>query len=172
MSKLCRSLLIVLIGIAAVMRITACGDAKESVEPQVGIANPFVDYDTLQDACDAIGFGMDAPETIGEYNGVTFSVMKASEMIQIHYRKDENHYIVIRKARTQESIDGDYNLYEEDKTEEIDGREVRLKGNAGNVSLATWSDGEFSYSIGAYDLTEDGTGLSAKEMKDIISQVK
>lgn len=38
----------------------------------------------------------------------------------------------------------------------LTGRSVTLQGNDGQVQLATWLDGDYTYSIGIY--REDGTG--------------
>ena len=49
---------------------------------------------------------------------------------------------------------------------DVDGRSVTLQGNDGQVQLATWLDGDYTYSIGIY--REDGTGLTADEMTALV----
>ena len=47
---------------------------------------------------------------------------------------------------------------------------MTLQGNDGQVQLATWLDGDYTYSIGIY--REDGTGLTADEMTDLVKAAK
>ena len=183
MGRNCRMIMIGLLGIAALLRITACGEAPEAAavtneavmmeETKVNMANPFRKCDSLEEAMEAEDFEMSAPESVAGYTEVSYSVMDSSAMIQIRYEQDRDHYIVVRKAKTTEAIDGDYNVYEKDMTETIDGCEVRLRGNGTGISLATWRDGDFAYSVGAYgDNTDEGSGLSAEDMRKIVAEIK
>ena len=61
---------------------------------------------------------------------------------------------------------GDFNQYAESNAVDVDGRSVTLQGNDGQVQLATWLDGDYTYSIGIY--REDGTGLTADEMTALV----
>ena len=174
MGRNCRMIMIGLLGIAALLRITACGESPEAAavtneavmmeETKVNMSNLFL--------MEAEDFEMSAPESVAGYTEVSYSVMDSSAMIQIRYEQDRDHYIVVRKAKTTEAIDGDYNVYEKDMTETIDGCEVRLRGNGTGISLATWRDGDFAYSVGAYGDTDEGSGLSAEDMRKIVAEIK
>ena len=47
---------------------------------------------------------------------------------------------------------------------------TEVQGNDGQVQLATWLDGDYTYSIGIY--REDGTGLTADEMTGLVKAAK
>lgn len=47
---------------------------------------------------------------------------------------------------------------------------MTLQGSDGQVQLATWLDGDYTYSIGIY--REDGTGLTADEMTGLVKAAK
>lgn len=137
--------------------------------------NPVVDYDTLDDARQAAGFEMTAPKSIDGYPDISYAVI-ANDLIQITYHADENHYICIRKGIGSEDISGDYNVYEEQSTQTVNGRRITFKGNHGTAGLAVWSDGCYAYSIMAADLDADpagpGTGISMDAMRALTQQVR
>lgn len=51
----------------------------------------------------------------------------------------------------------------------IDGNTVTLQGNNGEVSLATWTDGTYAYSVGVY---YGDNGIAVSAMEDIIGMIK
>ena len=57
--------------------------------------------------------------------------------------------ICARMAPGAEDISGDYNEYAQEETAEIGDWNVLLKGDGSAVSLATWTDGAYAYSISA-----------------------
>ena len=81
-----------------------CGCTSRS-EP-VGMANPFSDFDTLQQAEESAGFSMNLPEKIGEY---TISIYRTQpgKMLEVLYVR-ENQKIRVRKTQTEEDISGYY----------------------------------------------------------------
>ncbi len=137
--------------------------------------SPFTDYDSLKEAEKASGIEIIIPAEIDGFDEVSYAAMNRTRLIQIDYTKDENSYICIRKAEGQSDISGDYNTYKEESTFEKDGIPVTLKGNGGNVSLAVWTDGTYSYSIMYADLSdgssEDSRGITPEQMKELVLQV-
>ena len=63
------------------------------------------------------------------------------------------------------NISGDYNSYAEAAVSEMDGMEVTMKGDAGKVNLAVWTNGEYTYSVSA------SAGMSRGEMTDLIREI-
>lgn len=59
----------------------------------------------------------------------------------------EENKITYRTEQTIEDISGDYNEYETEETEEINGLSITLKGDGGKYYTAIWNDGEFSYAL-------------------------
>ena len=69
-------------------------------------------------------------------------------------------------ARGTDDVSGDYNVYAEERTVEAGGCAVLLKGDAGKISLAVWTDGEFAYSVSA------SPAISQQEMLSLIESMQ
>lgn len=140
-----------------------------SSDENTGVANPFVDCSTVEEAEKIAGFEIDTPESVqGFENTVVQAVDK--DMIQVYYCNDpenvkESDYALFRKAAGTEDISGDYSDYAYEKEIQVDGLTVTLKGYESN-NLAVWTDGEYSYSI--YSCEE----LSDEAMADLIRSLK
>ncbi len=118
-------------------------------------ASPFRPCDTMADAAALAGFDMTLPETADGLEAVE------NEMIQALYGENGDE-MLIRKALGSEDISGDYNIYAQ--TETVNG--VTLKGENGQVSLALWTDGGYTYSISV------GEALSQADMLALVNAVK
>lgn len=91
-----------------------------------------------------------------------------NDLMQVIY-SDGNNSFMIRKSCGNEDISGDYNVYPSDAYTELNGMQVRLRGNGSKVCAATWYDGSYSYAI---DANSDQDGLSKDFVVKIISQVR
>lgn len=122
------------------------------------IPSPFIDCETMADAEKIVGFDVTLPKKMLE--GYTQKLIQAveTEMIQIFYKNGEKE-ILIRKAKGSEDISGDYTEYKESETVAIGTLQVSTKGNDGKINVATWVDGDYSYSITA-NLGETGLDMS------------
>lgn len=114
------------------------------------ISNPFVTCDTLEDAAALAGFDMTAPTVSSDtYTQQEISAVEDS-MIQISYQDaDGADSIVIRKGTGSNDISGDYNTYDETNTLDVDGISVTTESSEGLIYVATWTSGDFSFSITA-----------------------
>lgn len=112
---------------------------------------------------------MKAPSKIKGYDEVTYQVIKKDKFIQVNYRKDDDNSITIRKAVYDKDISGDYNEYKNIKKATIKGYKVKFQGNGKTYSLATWTKGKYSFSVGVYN---NGKGISLNQIKNIIARVK
>lgn len=150
---------------------------RDTDEENVSIANPFTDCVNLDEARAVAGFDMKAPGEIGIYDKASYTAIKGY-LLQIQYAADENRYICVRKAAGSGDISGDWNVYAREQTKTVGTKTVVMKGNGGQVSLATWTEGGYTYSVGVYDIDGykiDGTrdaGLSEDEMTRIIAQIQ
>ncbi len=160
--------------------MTGCGNIANASEQEVicgadeSTWSPITDCESLAEAESVAGIDIRVPESIEDYDDISYSAMRRYQLVQVEYHQDEQHYICIRKAAGAEDISGDYNSYKEETTADVDGRQVTFKGNDGRVSLAVWTDDEYSYSVMAADLTtapETGAGLRAEQMKTLVSEV-
>jgi len=66
-----------------------------------------------------------------------------------------------------EAPTGDYNEYKEVNVVKVGELEVTEKGNDGNISIATWTDGTYSYSINV-----DEALLNVDDISNLISNIK
>lgn len=135
----------------------------ESNEDSVQISNPFIDCSSLAEASEVAGFEMRAPESVGNYDRVSISSIDG-ELIDVLYESGDDT-IRVRKGVGTEDISGDYNSYAETSVSEVDGMEVTIKGESGKAYLATWTDGEYTYSVSA------SAGMSRTEMAALICEI-
>ena len=123
----------------------------------------------LEDAAALTGYDFTVPDSVAGYPDVTIAVLESEQLTEVQYSSG-NARLCLRKAPGSDDISGDYNQYAESNAVDVDGRSVTLQGNDGQVQLATWLDGDYTYSIGIY--REDGTGLTADEMTGLVKAAK
>ena len=145
--------------------------SANSVEGEkVGLPNPWSDGKDLKEAEKKTGIKLTAPKKIKGFDEISYQVLlKKDKIVQIDYRKDDNNSVAIRKGISKKDISGDYNEYKNTKKVTVKGNKIKLQGNGKTYSLATWTKGKYSFSVGIYN---DGKGMSLKEIKNIIGQVK
>lgn len=128
-------------------------------EPGVQMANPYHEYDSIDEAVSNAGIPVAAPSSMGEYDNLTYRVIPDT-MTEIIYRDDSGaEGLRIRKAVGTEDISGVYDTFEYEHRVQYAGRELNLKGNAETVSVVTWTNGVHSYAICA----PEHVGLTAEQ---------
>lgn len=136
------------------------------------IPNPWEEYSSLADAAKAAGFEMSIPERPRMFTQTTYQVMKDENqtMLEVIYSaEDSGEQMVLRKATAAESdedISGDYNVYDETSTVTVGEYTVTLKENDQKVCLATWTSGDYAYSL---DCT---SGMTTEKMMSLISDMQ
>lgn len=143
--------------------ITEIADLPEEEPVNVQIPNPFVDYATLEEAVAAVGFDFRVPETVDGYPAKVIQVMDG-ELIQVIYLNGDER-LFVRKAAGSDDISGDYNVYSEAQTVTIGGCEVSFEGENGEICLAKWTQGGYTYAV------MPDVPMSAAAMTDLISQI-
>lgn len=131
----------------------------------VQIPSPIAEYETLAEAAKVVGFGLAVPDALNGSDRRDVSTI-SNEILQVIYRKGEAETARVRKAPGAEDVSGDYNVYAQVETATVDGIQVTLKGDAGKVSLATWSDKGYTYAISVED------GIPAGEMTRLVAGVR
>ena len=160
------------------LAVLSCGK-KEEVKEEVaevsttqsqdyGVPNPFEIVDTLDEAAKIAGFSLEAPTEYADYNSLVIQAI-ADDMIEVIYFDAEKTHegLRIRKANGTDDISGDYNEYKEVNVVKVGELEVTEKGNDGNISVATWTDGTYSYSINV-----DEALLNVDDISNLISNIK
>ena len=114
----------------------ASSDAQERMQ----IANPWSDFDSLEEAeADAL-LQIELPESYQNFDHRIYRSMHG-EMLEIIYQDaDGQEGFRIRKSRGSEDISGDYTSYAQEKTLTSGGRSVTVRGNGDAISVATWSN--------------------------------
>ena len=113
----------------------ASSDAPMSMQ----IANPWSEFDTLEEAESDAGIEIELPESYQGFNHRIYRSMQG-EMLEIIYQDaDGKEGFRIRKSRDAGDISGDYNSYAQKKTLEIGDRFVETHGNGDEISVASWS---------------------------------
>ena len=112
----------------------------------VQIANPFVDYATLEEAAQAAGFTLKVPN-VKEGSVPVIQVMDGVMIQFIFVDENGDPSLYIRKEAGDEDISGDYNEYPEITTETVGDRTVTVKGSDGKVSVAIWTANGYSYAV-------------------------
>lgn len=160
-----KRLFAVIMMLLTILSLAACGSSTDSTEPDIiGMPNPFTDFDTLAEAEAQTGFDITLPDAIGSSDKRIYRAMN-DEMIEVIYMNGEDETGRIRKARGSEDISGDYNEYAETETVSVGGIDVLLKGDAGLVKLAIWTNDGYTYSVSSE------AGLTADEMTALVSAV-
>ena len=138
----------------------------------VQIPDPFTEYASMDKAAAAAGFDMMVPESVEGYSDRTIRVLSNDEngsMIEVICRNgDAENELRIRKAEGSEDISGDYNQYAESNTITVGELQVTMKGESGQVQLATWANNGYTYSIGIYD----ENGISSDAMAELVAAVR
>ena len=128
------------------------------------IANPFVDYASLEEAASSAGFRLNAPDAVGGYSLRTIQVAN-EEMFQLIYANGSDT-VTVRKIEGDADISGDYNAYSQERLEVIGDLSVTLRGDADLFKVATWQNKGFSYAVNADE------ALSLETISAFISAVK
>lgn len=197
-----KKLLAVLAALLMIFSITACGaketapeepatdepaaaeetqtDAEET-EQQTGIANPWSEAATLEEAAEGAGidgftFVDGMVLTLGEVNAETYRYMDGIVDIEAPVAAVE---LTIRKGRSSleaESgdISGDYNKYTYEWTQNVKGLEVKCFGNReGEATKTIWTVEDYSYAILAYGAGGDEDfGLNADDLSSLINGIQ
>ena len=164
---------------ALALSITACGssskpsasqsgsasDASTVLGEDVQIPNPWKDFESLEEAVKAVGFDFVAPDALAGCDQIAYQAIPDDRIIGVLYLNGEERQVIIRKAPGGENISGVYSQFDKLEQVEVDGRSVTMSGDGDTVSLATWTDGDYSFSVYA------DNGLAQGDMAQLVSQI-
>ena len=123
---------------------------SHTTDKMAGLANPWIDCDTLAEAEELAGFTLDMSERTGGYKAEVFRVIP-ERLLEIRY-KDGDSEVMVRKAPGEgQDISGDYNSYEKIETADENGFRLTYNylKNGGMIVLLSGND--YSYCISAYE---------------------
>lgn len=131
---------------------------EEPEETGTQIPNPYVDYETLEEACEAAGVSLLLPDSIEGYERVDYQAIDG-QMVNVIYTAADGSMLLIRKAKGSEDISGDYNEYEHNSEQTINDIDVQVRGNGDTLSAAVWYDNGEAYSMTVDRPMEKDRGL-------------
>ena len=161
------------------LAIVACGKKEEAKQEtaettnvtqkeSTQIPNPFVEVKNLDEASKIAGFSLEVPETYEDYKKQVIQAIEDDMIEVIYYDKNSEHEgLRIRKAKGTDDISGDYNEYKDVETVKVGDFEIIEKGSEGNISVATWNNGTYSYAI---DVAE--ASLTKDTIANLVSNIK
>jgi len=161
------------------LAIIACGKKEEAKQEttettnvtqkeSTQIPNPFVEVKTLEEASKIAGFTLEVPETYEDYKKQVIQAIENDMIEVIYYDENSEHEgLRIRKAKGTDDISGDYNEYKDVETVKVGDFEVTEKGSEGNISVAIWNDGTYSYAINVAEAS-----LTKDTIANLISNIK
>ena len=139
----------------------AAAEAATEEEPEetgTQIPNPYVDYETLEEACEAAGVSLRLPDSIEGYERIDYQAIDG-QMINVIYTAADGSMLLIRKAKGSEDISGDYNEYEHNSEQTINDIDVQVRGDGDTLSAAVWYDKGEAYSVTVDRPMEKDRGL-------------
>lgn len=122
------------------------GPGEQGTGESVSIANGMLEVNSIDELSAAVNF------PVNEVTGLPFSIENEvytsywGEMAQIEYT-GEGETAVFRKGTGTDDVSGDYNVYSNVKEITAGSNTVTLKGNTERFTLASWTDGTYSYSL-------------------------
>ena len=161
------------------LAIVACGKKEEAKQEtaettnvtqkeSTQIPNPFVEVKNLDEASKIAGFSLEVPETYEDYKKQVIQAIEDDMIEVIYYDENSEHEgLRIRKAKGTDDISGDYNEYKDVETVKVGDFEVTEKGSEGNISVAIWNDGTYSYAINVAEAS-----LTKDTIANLISNIK
>ncbi len=130
----------------------------------------WTDLDSRLQAKGIAGFDLEVPtELTDTYTDVSYRVF-SYQISEITFKDDEgNDVIRIDKAKYcgKDILDTDDNVYSVINKVEIDGKEVKERGDGEKFTAISWVDGEFSYGITAYK-----GGIDAETVEKYVSEIE
>ena len=152
------------------VKLSASAETNAFIEENVQIPNPWTECSDIKAAEENAGFSFGIPEAIEGYK-VAWIQNLDKEMIEVIYEKtddagesEEDDTIYLRKGIGTEDISGDYNDYAESNQVTIGSYNVTIQGNNGSVSLATWTDGGFSYAVSVPEMSAESVTAIIQQM--------
>ena len=131
---------------------------------QVCVGSPFSpDIETVSDIRNNLDYDFKIPQYVPEnYENDSASLLFDS-LIQISYTNGDERILYRTEKNPEENdISGDYNTYEQEDNESVNGVSATLKSNDNLCYTALWHDGDFAYSLNS------SAGLEHEEMLKII----
>ncbi|MDS0528398.1 hypothetical protein NNC19_22165 [Clostridium sp. SHJSY1] len=123
------------------------GKTNSNTLPLTTCGGTIKEYKTLEEAEEVIKFKINRIKEIPDGFKLDYIYVIANDVIEIEYNSGKD-IAKFRAGKVSENISGDYNIYENENTCEINGINIKLDGIKNKViNLATWKKADIYYSI-------------------------
>ncbi len=115
----------------------------------IGFVNPYIEYDTIEQAEEKVGFELGLPVgLLDDYIVKKYSTYNDDEdkVLEVIFENSNDNNMTIRKG-TIENISGVHTEYPEVLVLSVNGKNVKFNGKNDNVEVIEWSDRDYNYSI-------------------------
>lgn len=162
--------LAVIIAVASALKSPAQVSTSDDLQTNEGDTPGFVQggadiVELAADERDDLSFVWEAVKSLPVTPEQTEYISYWHELAEIDYT-GEGKTACYRKAAGTEDCSGDYNVYTDVTEFEESGMTVMLKGDAGQYTLAIWTDGSYSYSLSLSD------GLSLSDWQALMNSIQ
>lgn len=114
------------------------------------LANPFIDCESLEEACEISGIELNIPDDFSFGFDRIYRAMDG-RMIEVIFMEGDTEVYRIRKGLVSElgeDISGDYNIYSVGTNIEYPDYSVEIHGDDEDTAMnAVWNDGRYAYSV-------------------------
>lgn len=124
--------------------ITIDPEAKTEDGDSAQIPNPLTGHESLAELAKAVGFDIKAPTVPAGYTAAAY-IDISSELAEVFYENGSDT-LLYRVSKGEGDNSGDYNTYPTNKTVNVNGVSVEMRGND-KVNVAVWSNGGFAHSV-------------------------
>lgn len=124
--------------------ITIDPEAKTEDGDSAQIPNPLTGHESLAELAKAVGFDIKAPAVPAGYTAAAY-IDISGELAEVFYENGSDT-LLYRVSKGEGDNSGDYNTYSTNKTVNVNGVSVEMRGND-KVNVAVWSNGGFAYSV-------------------------
>ena len=138
-------------------------------EGTVQVYRNFIEVNSLSEAEEIVGFGIDIDEKIlGDGYEKRIQVIE-QKLIEVHYNQLDQ-WIIIRKAlyNGDEDISGDYNEYPKKDTKIVDDIKFITRGSSDEINVVCWKKQGYSYSL---NINPGGIGFDDEKVFSIVLQI-
>lgn len=124
--------------------ITIDPEAKTEDGDSTQIPNPLTGHESLAELAKAVGFDIKAPTVPAGYVADAY-IDISGELAEVFYENGSDT-LLYRVSKGEGDNSGDCNTYSTQKTVNVNGVSVEMRGND-KVNVAVWSNGGFAYSV-------------------------
>ena len=124
--------------------ITIDPEAKTEDGDSTQIPNPLTGHESLAELAKAVGFDIKTPTVPAGYVAAAY-IDISGELAEVFYENGSDT-LLYRVSKGEGDNSGDYNTYPTNKTVNVNGVSVEMRGND-KVNVAVWSNGGLAHSV-------------------------